>query len=1526
MKNRLLLPFIILTAFFSAAGPLCAQLKSSALWQDVSEAQAAAAPGTAQRASAKREIIPQKYRSMALKKTAMRLLLNRAPRESAGALTKDGVEISLPLPDGGYGRFRVMESPIMENGLAAKYPEIKTYVVQGIDDPSASGRIDMTPRGLRAMVLSAKGSFFVDPYWSNSDEVSIVYYKRDHLDREKMKNFACGVAGREASALNTASRPAAARPTGTNLRTYRLALATTGEYSVAVAGGSPSKANVLAAMVTSVNRVNVVYEREFAIRMTLVANTNLLIYLNSSTDPYTNNNGSTMLGQNQTTIDSIIGDANYDIGHVFSTGGGGLAYLGSVCESGSKAGGVTGSSNPVGDSFDIDYVAHEMGHQFGGDHTFNGTAAAVGSGTRNPATAYEPGSGSTIMAYAGICAPQDLQAHSDDYFHTVSYDQIDAYTSSGTGSAAFSVTATGNTPPVITALPSSYNIPRQTPFALTAQATDANGDSLTYCWEEFDRGGVQDPLLQVDNGASPIFRSYDPLASPTRTFPSLTYILNNANNPPVTYGSGYVTGEFLPSTTRTMTFRVSVRDNRAGGGGQNYASTQVISNSTSGPFLISNFNSSSTIAAGTPQTLTWSVANTTAAPVNCANVKISYSTDGGNTFPVVLAASVANTGTASVTIPNSLSNATTTGRFKVEAVGNIFFDINNANLTITATNVAPTVTGFTPASGVQLTSVVLTGTDFSNASAVNFNGTSASFTINSNTQITALVPAAATSGPIGVTNAAGSGTSVGSFTVIPGPPAPTVSGFNPTNGPVGTSVVITGANFSNVSAVAFNGVGATHTVNSPTQITATVPAGATTGPITVTTSSGTAASATNFTVLSGNGAPVITSASTASGTINSAITPYQVAASNLPTTFGATNLPSGLSINSAGLISGTPLVSGTILSTISATNAYGTGSAALTFTISSTGGGGATMLAAWDFQTTGTGGTAALASPTTPTVFSANVGTGNIYLDGTNGSSSWLQATELTSFNGTALNAGGSTGLSTVTTTTACLVLVSNTANSKSIVLKFSMTGYQNLVVSYANRRTITGFNSQLWETSTNGNSWTSAQTLTYTTDSVFEVQTLNPITALNGAATAYLRITFTGCTSSQGNNRLDNIQLNATANAPGAIVTLTGSGTGLASTYNNAGTPSAALSVAGSNLSADIVVTAPAGFEIAKTAGGSYASTQTFTQVSGAVASTPLFVRIAAGPGLGSIAGILSAASSSALYQLNVGGTVGKATLTPVFSGTTSPTYNGAPKPLSASTTPSTTVTLSYTGTGATVYGPSSSAPSNAGSYDVSATISDSNYQGSANTTLTIGKASQTIIFGSLPNKTVGDPAFQLSASGGASAQPVTFSSSTPVVADVVGNQVTIHTAGATTITANQAGNSNYLSAPPMTQVLTIGSASPSFANTFPGRAANDMVGGVEALVAYGLGGSPTGNNLTILPTASYSGGILQITFLARTNDPTLTVTVEGGTDLLHWTSPVTKLNGVSQSGAPVGFERQIWTLTLPGKGLMRVKTTLAP
>ena len=255
----------------------------------------------------------------------------------------------------------------------------------------------------------------------------------------------------------TADATPARKPTGAALRTYRLALAATAEYTAAVGGGSVdgngnlvtagTVPKALAAMVTSVNRVDGVYERDFAIRMVLVNNTDQLIYTNASTDPYTNDDGDAMLDQNQSNVDKVIGDANYDIGHVFSTGGGGLSDVGCVCLSGYKAQGVTGSTSPKGDAFDIDYVAHEMGHQFGAEHCFNSTVGGCSGGNRYAPDAYEPGSGSTIMCYAGLCSDgssvQDLQAHSDDYFHSVSYDEIDAYTTTGDGQYPFTTTATG---------------------------------------------------------------------------------------------------------------------------------------------------------------------------------------------------------------------------------------------------------------------------------------------------------------------------------------------------------------------------------------------------------------------------------------------------------------------------------------------------------------------------------------------------------------------------------------------------------------------------------------------------------------------------------------------------------------------------------------------------------------------------------------------------------------------------------------------------------------------------------------------------------------------------------------------------------------------------------------------------------------------------------------------------------------------------------------------------------------------------
>jgi hypothetical protein len=477
---------------------------------------------------------------------------------------------------------------------------------------------------------------------------------------------------------------------GTQLRTYRLALAATNEYAVAVGGNTI--AGTLAAQVLIMNRVNGVYERDLAIRMVMVANNDLIVYAGdnmscnagactSATDPYANNNGSTMLTQNQQNLDSVIMAANYDIGHVFSTGGGGVASLRVPCTA-SKARGVTGLTNPVGDAFAIDYVAHEMGHQWGGNHTFNG----CGTSQRSSTAAFEPGSGITIMAYAGICSTQDLERHSIDTFHVRSLEEIVTYSQTGNGNSCAVTTSTGNTPPTISAVGgSSFNIPKQTPFALTATGTDVNDDSITYDWQEYDLGpnSTAVPNTDSDGNARPIFRQYNPTAGGTRYFPSLQYILNNANVPPTSYDCGRttlcMTGELLPTITRTMTFQAVARDNHAISGGINTVTATVAVDGNSGPFVITAPNTNVTLAVGSSLNVTWNVANTTAAPVSAANVKISLSTDGGQTFPTVLAASTPNDGSQSISIPNT---PTTTARIKIEAVGNIFFDINDLNFTI----------------------------------------------------------------------------------------------------------------------------------------------------------------------------------------------------------------------------------------------------------------------------------------------------------------------------------------------------------------------------------------------------------------------------------------------------------------------------------------------------------------------------------------------------------------------------------------------------------------------------------------------------------------------------------------------------------------------------------------------------------------------------------------------------------------------------------------------------------------------------
>ena len=597
------------------------------------------------------------------------------------------------MPDGSIAKFHVWESSIMEPGLEAKFPEMKTFAGQGIDDPYATIRFDYNPyTGFHGQILSGKtGRIYIDPYAKGDLKHYISYNVKDYSRDVK---FICEVVDNAIASKGQGSQLAAAACLGTNLRTYRLALACTGEYAVAVAGATPTVAAVAAAMLTSMNRVNGVYEKEVSLRMTLIANNNNLIYLNGATDPYTNNNGATMLGENQANIDAVIGTANYDIGHVFSTGGGGIASLNSPCVAGSKARGVTGLPNPIGDAFDIDYVAHEMGHQWGGNHSMAGCGASP-AGTK-----FEVGSGNTIQAYAGICGAENIQPNSDAFFHAISFDEISNFITTGSGNTCGVSTATGNGLPVINALPNNnLSIPPSTPFTLSGTASDPNNDPLTYCWEQWDTQGTQTWNAGATAAAGntvPLFKSRLPITNGVRTFPDIAVILAGyPANPPAALGG--LKGETLSPVARAINFRLTVRDNRAGGGGVassggggcQTATPFVVNVVGTTPFAVTLPNGGESYTGGSTQTITWNNAGTSAAPYNVANVRISLSTDGGLTYPTTILASTANDGTEAVTIP---SVTTTTARVRVEALGNVFFDISNANFNITGGTTAPIVT------------------------------------------------------------------------------------------------------------------------------------------------------------------------------------------------------------------------------------------------------------------------------------------------------------------------------------------------------------------------------------------------------------------------------------------------------------------------------------------------------------------------------------------------------------------------------------------------------------------------------------------------------------------------------------------------------------------------------------------------------------------------------------------------------------------------------------------------------------------
>ena len=604
----------------------------------------------------------QEYRALTLDLAELRATLDTAPDEDGGAM------LDLPMPDGTSQRFSVWRTQVMAAQLAARYPGIRSYVARSVEHPEVEARLDDSPHGFSAMIRGPDGVTMLQPV-ALGEGSRYISFRRDALGNSS-DPFRCLLDAFSGSA-SRASSPIAQTTTGANVRTYRLALAATGEYTQFFGG---TKADGMAAIVQAVNRINGIYLTEFAVQFQLVNNNDNLVYTNPNTDPYTNDDGGTMLGQNQANVDSVIGSANYDFGHVFSTGGGGIAYVGVACNASFKAQGVTGASSPTGDAFWVDYVAHEMGHQMGAGHSFNTTNGACGGGNRASTEATEPGSGSTIMAYAGICAPSDLQPHSDPIFHAISLAPI-AQTLATTGAACGTVLTTTNHAPVVGAVP-AHTIPARTPFALTGSATDADNDPLTYIWEQMDLGTASPP--ETDNGSRPLFRSFVPTASPTRLMPELARILAHDLTVGVPSG-GDIPGEAWATTTRDLHFRLTVRDNHPGGGATVSTDAVVHVNAGAGPFLVTAPGAGATWPANAPRTVTWNVANTTAAPVSCANVDVLYSADGGQIFAAALATGVPNSGSATVTVPNL---PTATARVQVRCSDNIFFDVSPGDFTI----------------------------------------------------------------------------------------------------------------------------------------------------------------------------------------------------------------------------------------------------------------------------------------------------------------------------------------------------------------------------------------------------------------------------------------------------------------------------------------------------------------------------------------------------------------------------------------------------------------------------------------------------------------------------------------------------------------------------------------------------------------------------------------------------------------------------------------------------------------------------
>lgn len=732
--------------------------------------------------------------------------------------------ISIPNASGELEQFEVFEASNFEPELQARFPEIRAFSGKGITDKSATLKLSISPQGIQTMVFrTATANEFIEPY---SQDHTVYAVFRSQRNKGSLP-WTCSTQDQQMfSGLNQAISGRIESNAG-QLKTMRLAQSCNGEYANFFGATSAAQVGlVLAAYNATLTRCNGTYEKDLALHLNLVSESVNVIFYDPATDPYTTlANWNTQLQQTlNTTLTGpgtplAVNNAAYDIGHMFgaSGGGGNAGCIGCVCVDGVPSGtgatkgrGITSPADgiPQGDNFDIDYVAHEIGHQLGANHTFS--FQSEGTGVNK-----EVASGVTIMGYAGIVAGLNVDDHSIDVWHQASIQQIQ--TNLATKTCPITTSLSGiNATPVVAAL-TNYTIPISTPFALTGSATDADaGDVLTYCWEQNDDISGQtgaNSTARENKPVGPNWLTYPATTSPTRLMPRLSTILVGSNlTGPNPGGSAGISVEALSNVNRTLNFRLTVRDNRPYNGtavGQtNFQDMVVTVNNTGGPFLITSQNSAVTYDAGTTQTVTWSVNNTTAAPFNCANVKISFSTDGGVTFPTVLAASTANDGSEAVVLPSTL---TTQGRIKVEAIGNIFFDINNANITLAAPPVG--------------------------------------FSFGPTTPATATCPAPATMNVTLPVNSNGGYVQPVTLSATAGVPAGTTITFGTNPVVPGNSSVVTLNNANTLSAGTYNvtiqGTGPAPAVTQTTTVTFTVNAG--TGPVITT-------QPTNQTTCSGNNA------------------------------------------------------------------------------------------------------------------------------------------------------------------------------------------------------------------------------------------------------------------------------------------------------------------------------------------------------------------------------------------------------------------------------------------------------------------------------------------------------------------------------------------------------------------------------------------------------------------------------------------------------------------------------------------------